>query len=112
MTQMLLNFDAFITLPGGILSLQEIMSILFWANGNFHRKPLGFLNVNGFFDGFLSYINHVVEQGFISQVMQGIIVFAPTVEEVLDQLQPTPVKLDQLNQHNVSSGEPNTNLCL
>jgi len=49
---MLLNFDAFIALPGGILSLQEVMSILFWADGNFHRKSLGFLNVNCFFDGF------------------------------------------------------------
>jgi len=61
MSQMLLNSDAFIALLGGILSLQEVMSILFWADGNFHRKPVGFLNVNDFFDHFLSYLNHVVE---------------------------------------------------
>jgi len=58
---MLLNFDVFITLPSGVLFLQEIMSIIFWANGNFHQKPLGFLNVNDFYDGFLSYLNHVVK---------------------------------------------------
>jgi len=52
MSRMLLNSDAFITLPSGILSLQEVMSILFWADGNFHRKPLGFLNVNDFYDNF------------------------------------------------------------
>jgi len=61
MSQMLVNFDAFIILPSGILSLQEIMSIVFWANENFHQKSLGFLNLNGFYDGFLSYLNHVVE---------------------------------------------------
>jgi len=61
MTRMLLNSDAFNSLPSGILSLQEVMFILFWADGNFHRKPLGFLNGNGFFDGFISYINHAVE---------------------------------------------------
>jgi len=66
-TQILVNSDVFIALPGGILSLQQVMSILFWADGNFHRKPLGFLNVNGFFDSFLSYLNYAVEQKFIFQ---------------------------------------------
>ena len=112
MTRMLLNSDAFIALPGGFLSLQEVMSILFWADENCHRKPLGFLNINGFFDGFISYINHAVEQGFISEGTRGIIVSAPTAEEVLDQLQPAPVKLDQANQYIVSNGEPDTILRL
>jgi len=61
MSRILLNFDAFIALPSGILSLQEVMSIVFWANGNFHQKLLGFLNVNSFYDRFLSYLNHAVE---------------------------------------------------
>jgi len=59
------------------------MSILFWDDGNFHRKPLEFLNVNDFYDGFLSYLNHAVEQRFISQVTQSIIVSAPTAEQLL-----------------------------
>jgi len=80
MSRILLNSNVFITLPGGILSLQEIMSILFWADGNFYQKLLRFLNVNDFYDSFLSYLNHAVEQGFISQAMQSIIVFAPTAE--------------------------------
>jgi len=112
MSRMLLNSDAFIMLPGGILSLQEVMSIIFWTDENFHRKPLGFLNVNDFFDNFLFYINHAVEQGFIFQATRGIIVSTPITEEVLDQLQPAPTKLNQLNQHNVSSGEPDTTLYL
>jgi len=97
MSRMLLNSDVFIALPGGILSLQEVMSILFWADGNFHQKPLRFLNINGFYDGFLSYLNHVVEQGFISQATRSIIISALTTKQVLDQLQPALVKLDQLN---------------
>jgi len=84
MSQMLFNSDIFIILPGGILSLQEVMSILFWVYGNFHRKPLGFLNVNDFYDGFLSYLNHDMEHGFISQATQSIIVSAPTAKQVID----------------------------
>jgi len=112
MSGMLLNANAFIALPGGILSLQEIMSIIFWANGNFHQKPLGFLNINHFYDGIPSYLNHAVEQGFKSQATQSIIVFVPTAKQILDWWQPAPVKLDQLNQHNVSDGELDTTLHL
>jgi len=65
-SRMLLNSDVFIALPGGILFLQEIMSILFYVDGNFHQKLLEFLNVNGFYDGFLSYLNHTVKQGFVT----------------------------------------------
>jgi len=42
--------------------------------------------LTGFYDSFLSYLNHAVEQGFISQAMQSIIASTPTIEQVLDQL--------------------------
>ena len=58
---MLYNADAFITLPGGLETLEGISSITYWAKLNFHQKPLGLLNVNDFYDGLLLFLDHVME---------------------------------------------------
>ena len=63
----MLNAEAFIALPGGVETLEGISSIIYWAKLNFHRKPLGLLNINGFYDGLLSFLDHAVKQDFISQ---------------------------------------------
>mgnify|MGYP002733406741 CR=1 FL=1 len=84
---MLYNADAFIVLPGGLGALEEISTIIIWANKNIHRKPLGFLNINGFYDGFLSFLDNAVEQEFMPQAMRRTIVSASTADELLDQLQ-------------------------
>ncbi|XVE83306.1 hypothetical protein DITRI_Ditri16bG0078200 [Diplodiscus trichospermus] len=60
--------DAFITLPGGFGTLEEIFQIVSWAQLNIHQKPIGVLNVNGFFDSLLPFLDHVVEQKFITQL--------------------------------------------
>ncbi|XVE72017.1 hypothetical protein DITRI_Ditri11bG0004900 [Diplodiscus trichospermus] len=53
--------DAFIALLGGFGTLEELFQIVSWAQLNIHQKPVGVLNVNGFFDGLLSFLDHVVE---------------------------------------------------
>ncbi|XVF09263.1 hypothetical protein REPUB_Repub07fG0077600 [Reevesia pubescens] len=60
------NTDAFIALPGGFGTLEEIFQIASWAQLNIHKKPIGVLNVNGFYDSLLSFLDQVVEQRFIS----------------------------------------------
>ena len=47
--------DAFIALPGGLDTLEEIFHISFWAQLNIHQKPIGLLNVNGFYNTLLSF---------------------------------------------------------
>ncbi|XVE63806.1 hypothetical protein DITRI_Ditri07aG0050000 [Diplodiscus trichospermus] len=59
--------DVFIALPGGFGTLDELFQIVSWAQLNIHQKPIGVLNVNGFFDGLFSFLDHAVEQKFITQ---------------------------------------------
>ena len=57
--------DAFVTLPGGIGTLEEIVEIMTWAQLGRHRKPMVFANINGFWDPMLSLLDHMRGQGFI-----------------------------------------------
>ena len=58
--------DAFIALPGGLGTLEEIFHISSWAQLHIHHKPIGLLNVNGFYDKLLSFLDQVVEQEFLT----------------------------------------------
>ncbi|KAL6574902.1 hypothetical protein OROMI_012187 [Orobanche minor] len=79
-THMVNNADAFITLPGGFGTLEELFHVVTRAQLNVHRKPIGLLNVNGFFDGLLSFIDYSSEKGFIYERAKRIIVVAATLE--------------------------------
>ncbi|XVF16952.1 hypothetical protein REPUB_Repub10bG0075000 [Reevesia pubescens] len=84
---MIANVDAFIALPGGFGTLEEIFQIASWSQLNIHQKPIGILNVSGSYDSLFSFLNHAVEQRFISQATRQILVTATTLEQLLDQLQ-------------------------
>ncbi|XVE95879.1 hypothetical protein REPUB_Repub02eG0172700 [Reevesia pubescens] len=84
---MIANADAFIALPGCFGTLEEIFQIASWSQLNIHQKPIGMLNVNGFYDNLFSFLDHAVEQKFISQATRQILVTATTPEQMLDQLQ-------------------------
>jgi len=57
--------DAFIVLPGGYGTLDEFMEIVTWAQLKIHQKPCILLNINGYYDSFLAFLDHAVAQGFI-----------------------------------------------
>lgn len=57
--------DAFVTLPGGIGTLEEIVEIMTWGQLGRHRKPMVFANINGFWDPMLELLKHMTESGFI-----------------------------------------------
>ena len=57
--------DAFVTLPGGIGTVEEIVEIMTWAHLGRHAKPMVFANINGFWDPMLELIRHMRDQGFI-----------------------------------------------
>ncbi|KAL3570882.1 hypothetical protein D5086_028131 [Populus alba] len=79
--------DAFIALPGGLGTLEEIFHISSWAQLHIHHKPIGLLNVNGFYDKLLSFLDQAVEQEFLTSSARQIIISAATAEQLIGQLQ-------------------------
>ena len=74
-----------------------------------HKKPLGLLNVNGFYDGLLSFLNHAVEQGFMTQANRRILVSTSNVDELIDQLQNFVPEVDSLMSQLVWDSEESSN---
>ena len=59
--------DAFVALPGGFGTLEEILEVLTWAQLGFHGKPCGLINVGGYFDSLLMFLEHAIAEGFIKR---------------------------------------------
>jgi uncharacterized protein (TIGR00730 family) len=57
--------DGFIAMPGGLGTLEELFEVLTWGQLGWHEKPVALLNVNGFYDGMLDFLQHVVREGFL-----------------------------------------------
>lgn len=57
--------DAFIAMPGGYGTLEELFEIITWAQLGIHAKPIGLLNVSGYFDAFVKLVEHAVQEGFV-----------------------------------------------
>ncbi|MBL7767306.1 MAG: TIGR00730 family Rossman fold protein [Chitinophagaceae bacterium] len=57
--------DGVIALPGGYGTLDELFEMLTWAQLNLHAKPIGLLNINGYYDPLLTFVDHMTEQGFV-----------------------------------------------
>ncbi|XVE79882.1 hypothetical protein DITRI_Ditri14bG0092800 [Diplodiscus trichospermus] len=85
--QMMEFGDTFIVLPSGFGTLEELFQIVSWPQLNIYQKPKGVLNINGFFDGLLSFLDHDVEQKFITQSARQILISASITEELIDKLQ-------------------------
>jgi uncharacterized protein (TIGR00730 family) len=58
--------DAFLTLPGGFGTLEEIFEMITWRQLGFHKKPLYFLNINQYYSGLKNYIHHMAQEKFVS----------------------------------------------
>ncbi len=79
--------DAFITLPGGLGTLEEIMEIATWRQLYQHEKPMIILNINGFYDRMIEHLKYTTEQGFMKQQDLDRLVVCNTINEAIEMLQ-------------------------
>ena len=79
--------DAFIALPGGIGTLEEFFEAFAWAQLDLHHKPCGLLNVAGYYDKMLQFLDHVVAQRLMRQAHREMILVADQPDEILDLLE-------------------------
>jgi hypothetical protein len=78
--------DAFIALPGGYGTLEELFEMLAWAQLGFHKKPLALLNIAGYFDHLIRFLNHALDQGFLRERHLDLIHTATGIAPMLDYL--------------------------
>jgi uncharacterized protein (TIGR00730 family) len=78
--------DAFVALPGGFGTCDELFEILTWGQLGIHRKPVGLLNVNGFFTPLLAWLDHIVAEGLLKAKHRELVLVADTVPELLAKL--------------------------
>jgi uncharacterized protein (TIGR00730 family) len=75
--------DGFIALPGGLGTVEEFFEVLTWAQLGFHVKPCGLLNVCGYFDRLIGFVEHSISEGFISAKHRQLILMDNNPEELL-----------------------------
>jgi uncharacterized protein (TIGR00730 family) len=78
--------DAFISLPGGIGTFEEIFEVWTWTQLGTHAKPCAVLNVHGFYDQLLGFLDHVVEEAFLKPVHRGMLLASANPAALLDQI--------------------------
>jgi uncharacterized protein (TIGR00730 family) len=78
--------DAFLALPGGIGTLDELFEAWSWNALGYHKKPFCLLNVDGFWDGLITFMDHATTSGFLSKRRRVQLLVAKTPEEALELL--------------------------
>jgi hypothetical protein len=91
--------DAFIALPGGYGTMDEFIEILTWAQLKIHAKPCVLVNINGFWDGLLRFLDHAVTQGLILPENRGLAQVASSPEEALDLVESTWRRRAEVQPH-------------
>jgi uncharacterized protein (TIGR00730 family) len=79
--------DAFVALPGGIGTLEELIEVYSWSQIGLHRKPCGVLNVRGYYDGLATFLDHAVTQGFLRPEHRAVLTVEDDPARLLDRLQ-------------------------
>lgn len=86
--------DAFISLPGGFGTFEELFEIVTWAQLGLHRKPIGLLNVNGFYDDLINMLNKMTSKGLLKEDNLDILLVSDNFEDLLAKMrnfEPKPV---------------------
>lgn len=85
--------DAFVALPGGIGTFEEILEVYTWLQLGYHTKPVALLNIAGFYDSLLAFLEHSVQEGFLKADHFAALIVESDIERLFDRLQCWEVKL-------------------
>lgn len=78
--------DGFVTIPGGVGTMDELWEAVSWSQLGYHAKPVGLLNAFGFYDHLIAFNRHMIETGFIRPAHAGIIIADETLDGLLDKM--------------------------
>lgn len=78
--------DGFVTIPGGVGTMDELWEAISWAQLGYHQKPVGLLNVGGFFDQLIAFNRHMIDTGFIRAQHAGIMIAADDIDTLLSRM--------------------------
>jgi uncharacterized protein (TIGR00730 family) len=78
--------DAFVALPGGFGTFEELLEMVTWAQLGIHRKPIGLLNVAGYYDSLIALVDHAVREGFVPPGNRGLILVDGEPGPLLERL--------------------------
>uniref|UniRef100_A0A0D9VXT1 Cytokinin riboside 5'-monophosphate phosphoribohydrolase n=1 Tax=Leersia perrieri TaxID=77586 RepID=A0A0D9VXT1_9ORYZ len=94
-SEMAKHADAFIALPGGYGTIEELLEIIAWAQLGIHNKPVGLLNVDGYYNSLLALFDKGVEEGFIDVAARNIFVLADNAGKLLTKLMAAAVAVHE-----------------
>jgi uncharacterized protein (TIGR00730 family) len=78
--------DGFINLPGGVGTMDEMWEAISWAQLGYHNKPVGILNIAGYYDHLIAFNAHMADVGFVRDAHKGILLVADELDELLDKM--------------------------
>ncbi len=77
--------DGFVGLPGGLGTLEEVFEVLTWAQLGIHRKPVGLVDVDGYWAGLRAFVRHAATEGFVRPEYAGLLLVEPSPTALLDR---------------------------
>lgn len=85
--------DGFIALPGGFGTMEELFEMLTWAQLSLHHKPVAVLNIDGYYDALLQFVETMIQGGFLKEEYRNLLLVSSDVEDLLEQMKEyTPPK--------------------
>lgn len=78
--------DGVIVLPGGYGTLEEFFEMITWAQLGLHTKPIGILNIDGFYDDLIKLVQTMVDKGFLKQINRDMLLISDSINELLDKM--------------------------
>ncbi|MDH5825632.1 TIGR00730 family Rossman fold protein [Sphingobacterium sp. SG20118] len=79
--------DGIIALPGGFGTLEELFEMITWGQLGLHKKPVGILNTNGFYDYLIQFVAHMTSEGLLKKENQEMLLVADNIEDLLEKME-------------------------